>query len=221
MAQTAVNAARLQLGKKRGENAELPVGEVRLRRVRLGEVSKDPFDLQSGQRGDTLNFRGGAFHIVQRMAVQSEPRHARIDLDMYADRSAGGKLRGIRVGSDRLHDVIRGNRAVQLLRGDAEDEQLSSDAAAAQQRRFLHTGDGKMRLAGRRKTAADLDGAMAVGVGLDDGHHDAVFSRFLAQIAVILFYIIQTDTRFGPVFTQVTTSFISVMRYSVFFASFI
>ena len=47
MAQTAVNAARLQLGKKRGENAELPVGEVRLRRVRLGEVSKDPFDLQS------------------------------------------------------------------------------------------------------------------------------------------------------------------------------
>lgn len=48
MAQTAVNAARLQLGKKRGENAELPVGEVRLRRVRLGEVSKDPFDLQSG-----------------------------------------------------------------------------------------------------------------------------------------------------------------------------
>ena len=56
---------------------------------------------------------------------------------------------------------------------------------------------------------------------IDDGHHDPLFPRLAAEQAVIVFYVRQTDTRFSPVFTQVTTSFISVMRYSVFLASFI
>ena len=82
-----------------------------------------------------------------------------------------------------------------------EDGQLSSDAAAAADAASSIQATAKcVSPASRRRQARPFHGAVAVGVGLDDGHHDAVFSRFLAQIAVILFYIIQTDTRFGTCF---------------------
>ena len=221
MPQAAVDAAALQLGQQRGKDGELPPCEIRPRRVRLGEMGEDALDLQPRQRGDTRDVLRRARDVLGRMAVKTEARHAGIDLDMHADRPAIGKLRRVCKGRDRLHHVVFGNGGVQLLRGDPEHEQLAPYAAAAKQRRLLHTGDGKMRRARVRKAAADLDGAVPVGVGLHDGHHDPFFPRLAAEQAVIVFYVRQTDTRFSPVFTQVTTSFISVIRYSVFLASFI
>ena len=50
------------------------------------------------------------------------------------------------------------------------DQDTGSDAGVTQDGAFLDIADGEPAGAARDQTSRDLDGAMAVGVGFDDGH---------------------------------------------------
>ena len=184
------------------KDGELPPCEIRLRRVRLGEMGEDALDLQPRQRGDARDVLRRARDILERMAVKAEARHAGIDLDMHADRPAIGKLRRVCKGRDRLHHVVFGNGGVQLLRvipstSSSPRMPLREAAPPPPYRRRQNAtrprpkggGRPRRRRARRRRPSRRP-------------YHDPFFPRLAAEQAVIVFYVRQTDARFSPVFTS-------------------
>ena len=78
-------------------------------------------------------------------------------------------------------------------------EDLGVDPGLSQDDAFVHGGNGQPSHAGLHQRARNLDGAVAIGIGLDDGHEAAVRPEALADLREIIDECGEVDAGVGRV----------------------
>ena len=144
---------------------EVPIGHL----VGGGEVREGARALESA-----VEIEEGA-QVADLVPADARARHARVDGQMVAADLAGsgGGLavdQGEVAREDRRHEVV-GDEHVDAVDGRlGQDEDGCVDAALAQLDTLVDRGDGELVGPGGEHGLGTGDGAMAVCIGLDDGH---------------------------------------------------
>ena len=156
-------------------------------------MGEDPLQKQVIQPGDQADLLQGLLVVIGK---EAQAGHAGIQLDV-AQKALVGALHGVveldRVfhGVDLLADAHVGHVLGIEGRGIAQHQNGQAHAAPAELYRLLHVGDGEIVRAQLPQSAADGQGAVAVGVRLDHAEKAAVRGNSVPQEPIIVAEIIQ------------------------------
>jgi hypothetical protein len=149
------------------EARDLLARERGIFRVGVGEVRVDRADAQALERVD------GGEEVDRLGRVDAGAAHPRVDLDVHAARAPDLERRG----GELARELERGQRELepvgQRLRNLAREQRrehphVLGEAGGAQLHALVQRRDAELAHAPRSRGTRDLDGAVAVGVGLDD-----------------------------------------------------
>ena len=170
MHKTAVNASGAHLGDGLGKAAILQtegpvIGDICRSKVRKGARTRKP----TVEIDAMTEFEGV-------LPAHADASHARLDGEMVlahlVERRGALTIGKGELGRvDARHDVVLNEGLDALHRRLGEDEDRPGDACTAQLEALLHRGDGELVRAGGMHDLHALDGAVSIGIRLDDGHH--------------------------------------------------
>ena len=166
-----------------------------------GEVGENTLGIQmrlTAHLGDGLQLVVGGVPTEK-----ADAAHARVDLDMYFDghpRLGGGarQLHAVLVGKDALSDVVVGQELGAPGGGVSEDQDGQGDALSTQLEGLLNVGDCNIVSAAGLIELGELDGAVSVGVGLDDTADLALRGR--PDLVEVVRGVVEVDLGPGAVF---------------------
>jgi len=163
-----VDPALLELLEKRPEQIPLLLVVVVPLDLARGEVREEALDREVRQLEDLLDRAEGL--AVDRAAAA----HARVDFDVNGHPGLGLlelllELPGKAEIGDRRGETVLDDLVDLEAHGGAQDEDRRLDAAHAQLNALVGVGHPQQGCTVPDGHVGDLDGAVAVGVGLDDG----------------------------------------------------
>ena len=171
-------------------------------------MGEDAFGVKTGEAGDGRRLADEILPhgMARRFSGEGrrhhpESAHARVHLHVHPDALAacdgsGGVGAGGGRRVDGLPQVVVDQAAGLGRRRVAEHQDRHAEAGLPQGDRFRQAGDPQPLGAVGERRAGHLDGAVAVAVGFDDGHHLGLGVGAAAQLAHVVGDGAQVD--FGP-----------------------